>query len=309
MAVDASRPAIDNHVFLLGRPSISEFVRFIKTRADDWQHADDETLALEWLQARDRIYELESTEGGWADNPKLIPLSADLCHVANNEIRNDAVRRALRYVPYRWSLVEIDRLVVSQKWINLRFVNDIKTALPRDLNERDLLQLAIGNPWQRPSVHLSKPTDNTYCFSSTSSDLRLLDVAALDPAHISGHQPPGHACNALAIFVGFGVNFVNAVHVRNRLVLANGSHRLYALRELGITHAPCAVAQVTRDEELELLFPPELRQHQDLYLRASRPPLFKDYFDDRLRKVVPTTRLNICVKVQLTFETTRIPSI
>jgi hypothetical protein len=49
----------------------------------------------------------------------------------------------------------------------------------------------------------------------------------------------------------------------------------------GHTHVPCLIQNVSRREELELVAP-EIQQHIDLHLEAPRPPLLKDYFDDRL---------------------------
>jgi ParB-like chromosome segregation protein Spo0J len=40
------------------------------------------------------------------------------------------------------------------------------------------------------------------------------------------------------------MNVIHVIHVENRLVLANGSHRAYALHDLGITKVPCLVQQV-----------------------------------------------------------------
>ena len=45
--------------------------------------------------------------------------------------------------------------------------------------------------------------------------------------------------------------------VGRRLILANGFHRLYALRALGVTHAPVLVLQVTHPQ-LEL--PPAIAE-------------------------------------------------
>jgi hypothetical protein len=60
------------------------------------------------------------------------------------------------------------------------------------------------------------------------------------------------------------------------------------LRDAGYTHVPCLVQDVSRHEELEALVGPgyPLAVKPDDYLTAPRLPLFKDYFDERLRMVV-----------------------
>jgi hypothetical protein len=107
--------------------------------------------------------------------------------------------------------------------------------------------------------------------------------------------------------VGFGSNFLNVVSVDRRLILNNGSHRAYALRELGITHVPCIVQVVSRREELEL-FPP-VYANPDLYLKSARPPLLKDYFNDELRKIVRVPRKLRQIRAVVQFEQVDMPAV
>jgi hypothetical protein len=88
------------------------------------------------------------------------------------------------------------------------------------------------------------------------------------------------------VFVGYSVNLLHLAHIENRLILMNGSHRAYALRESGIYRAPSLILELTRRDELDLVGPAELKDRPDAYLTAPRPPLLKDYFDPLLRKVV-----------------------
>jgi hypothetical protein len=309
MLMETEAPLIDEHIFLTGRPPLSGFVRFVRTRGVDGMRVDEETLAREWQRARDRVCELESTEAGWANDPRLEPLPADMLPIAEAELQSEAVRRATRYVAHRWCMVELDRLIVFQKWINLRFVADIQAALPGAPGHEDLIRLAVGRARRTPAVQVSQTTDNSYCFASSSVDLRFLDVVPLDPAAIQGYQPSGYAAHVIGIFVGFGINFLSACHVDGRLILSNGSHRAYALRELGFTHCPCLVAHVTNDSEFDLVASAEMRQAREQYVRAARPPLFKDYFDPQLRRIVKVPRANQLLQLQLGFQRSGVPAL
>jgi hypothetical protein len=51
----------------------------------------------------------------------------------------------------------------------------------------------------------------------------------------------------------------------------------------------------------------EIGQRGELYLKNPRPPLLKDYFDDRLRRIVPFTRSHRLVRVQLRIDQSDIP--
>jgi hypothetical protein len=204
--------------------------------------------------------------------------------------------------------VELDRLIVYQRTINLRVANGIEAGLSPAPTERQLVDIATGRI-PLPPVSMTRSTDNTFFFSCGSSDFRFLDVVDIDPDSVGGRQPSGRATNMVGIYMGFGVNFISAFRVAGRAVLQNGSHRAYALRAAGITRVPCWVADVRSEEDLALAAPPEFRQNKQLYLEAPRPPLFKDYFDPSLRVLVPTVRRKRLLQVQMTFQQLDIPAV
>jgi hypothetical protein len=107
--------------------------------------------------------------------------------------------------------------------------------------------------------------------------------------------------------IGYGANFLSAVRIGNRLVLKNGSHRAYALRASGQTHAPVLIETATRPEEVELLLP-QIAEQRELYLSAPRPQVVKDYFDERLRMPVYVPRTARQVRVQVGYEETSMPA-
>jgi hypothetical protein len=100
--------------------------------------------------------------------------------------------------------------------------------------------------------------------------------------------------------VGYGSNFLNVIQSDGRLLLHNGYHRAYALRELGVTHAPCIMQTATRRDELNLVASRSVLEDPAFYLKAARPPLLKDFFDPRLRKVLRVPK--ILRVVELSFE-------
>jgi len=94
-----------------------------------------------------------------------------------------------------------------------------------------------------------------------------------------------------------------------RLVLNNGNHRAYALRELGITHAPCIVQRVSSREELDVVASGDLREHPDLYLRHPRPLILKDYFNPKLRKIIPIHRRLRQVTIKFETDEAYVPAV
>ncbi|HEY0457355.1 MAG TPA: hypothetical protein VGE41_13370, partial [Verrucomicrobiae bacterium] len=107
---------------------------------------------------------------------------------------------------------------------------------------------------------------------------------------------------------GFGSNFMNAMHCEGRLVLNNGTHRAYALRELGVKHVPCIVEHATSRDELEVIASSEVRAEPNLYLTHPRPSMLRDYFDERLRKIFPIHRRMTQLQIKFEVEEIQVPA-
>ena len=72
----------------------------------------------------------------------------------------------------------------------------------------------------------------------------------LAPDQVTGYRPFGPVAGVVGLVVGFGSGYLNVIACEGRLVLNNGYHRAYALRELGVTHAPAVVQEVQRADEV-----------------------------------------------------------
>lgn len=296
----------DDHVFLIGRPPLGEFLAFMKTLAIGGQSADQGGLAEEWRHANDRVVELEESEGGWADDAVIEPLPDGFGAMAEAVYADPFFQQAYRFVPSRVGIVELDRLVVFQKQINLAYVDVLKNRIGSDPSLADLFEVALPSQRTVPSVQVAQTAQNAFTFVSPSNDFRFLDASLVEPRQVVDHAFPGPPTAILGLAVGYGSNYLNALHVEGRLILNNGSHRAYAMRELGIKKAPCLIQSVSRRDELELL-QQEVFKNPERYLTAARPPLLKDYFDSDLRKVVPVARKNRTVKLSFGVEVNDTP--
>ncbi len=300
--MDVQPALLDDYIYLAGRPSLRDFVGFARRHKIDGKRLEKEPLIREWQQANEHIRHLEQAEKGMCEDPTILPLPDEMRPIADAALENHAVRELWEGLHYRWCMVEIDRAIVFQKTINLRFVDEIKKALPAAPKQEDIMRVAIGKAWQSPPVRVTRSEEYTFLCVSSSNDIRILEIDTFDPALIQGYQAPGYASTVIGICVGFSVNLLAAVLVRNRLVLYNGSHRAFALRDLGITHVPCLVLDLSREGEFDLKAPEALRDNRDLYLKTPRPSLFKDYFDPRLRKILPVPRTNNLVQLQIGYQ-------
>lgn len=313
-AADIRPPLVDEYVYLVGRPPLKSFLSFMEGQAVDsrangnGQAKDPRLLADEWRAANDHISQLEEEEAGWADDPTIEPLGQQLEPLREKLLEDPLFHHAFELLPAEVGIVELDRLVIFQKHINLEFVRQLKDQLGPAPSDEDIFKVCLPFDHPQPPVRWMRTRSNVFVFISPSNDIRFLDSVVLGPAQIAGYPPPGAVSGVVGLVVGFGSNFLNVIHAENRLILNNGSHRAFTLRDMGITHAPCIIQQVSSREEFRMIATSDLRRNPDLYLRHPRPPLFKDYFDPRLRKVVPVQRTLRQVRVKFEVEETDLPA-
>ncbi len=164
-------------------------------------------------------------------------------------------------------------------------------------------------PFERRTVkhRVRWVSDDTFVFMSESNDLRFLEPVVFQPEQISNYRPLGPLAGVLGLVVGYGSNYLNAIAAEGRMVLNNGSHRAYALRDLGVTHVPCVIQKVSRREELKVVGAGALLRHPDRFLQAPRPPVLKDYFDPQLRMIVPLAPTVRHVRVRFSVEQIDVP--
>lgn len=298
----------DDHVFLVGRPPLSEFLGFVTALAAEGQAVELGALANEWRAANDHIRNLETREEGWADSPPIEPLPTEQESLRQLVLSDPVFQRSFGLVPTDIAVVELDRLVVFQKNINLSFVQQLQDRLGLHPSEDDIFRFCLPFKREDPPAQVARVAQNAFMFVSPSNDFRFLDTALLGPQQVTGVQPTGAVVGVVGLVVGYGSNYLSVIHVDGRLVLNNGSHRAFALRERGITHVPCAVQRISRREELEVVSSQELQQHPDRYLSGPRPPVLKDYFDTKLRKIVPVPRRQRQVKISFGVEPLDVPA-
>ena len=285
--------AVDPHVFLIGRPPVSEYLGYLAAQTLEGRTADKGALMDAWRSANDHIQELEKAEAGYADDAVVAALPQELEVLGQERLANPVVQRTYALAPVEIGMVELDQLVVFQKHINLAFADELQQLIAGASDETGIMKIAL--PLEErydPPTSYGQIADAAWVFKSLSNDLRVLGAEVLQPEQIVGSNASGMPAAVLAISVGYGINFLSALQIEGRLVLNNGSHRAYALRQAGYTHAPCLVQKVSRREELDVLVGNghPLLADSDAFLKASRPPLFKDYFDERLQMQVHVPR-------------------
>jgi hypothetical protein len=177
------------HVFLIGRPPLSEYLGFIAANAVDGAAADQGALANTWRQANDHIRELEVEEAGWADSPAVLPLPGDVHALRDRLLGDPMVQRTFALFPVEIGMVELERMVVFQKQINVAYAANLRAAFGDDPTPEDLFRFCLPIGERRdPPVRGQRIAQNAWAFVSPSNDFRLLD-AIDDRGHLGPRRP------------------------------------------------------------------------------------------------------------------------
>jgi hypothetical protein len=299
--------AVNEVVFLLGRPPATEYMGYVSSMTVDGATAEKGVLANEWRVANDHIKALEQAEAGIADGISVGLLDVSLDALSKAAFSDPFFSRNYSLMPASLGVVELDKLVVFQKQINLTYAKQLEAALVKPATPEAVFRFCLPLDHPITPVRSGRIAANQFLFYSDSTDFRVLDATVLTPAEVGTHQFDGPVAGVVGVALGFGPNFVSVVEAEGRLVLSNGSHRAYALRSAGITHAPCVIQKMSRRDELEFVGSEELRQRPDDFLKNARPPLLKDYFDPALRSVLRVPRRARQLKVTVSVELADVP--
>jgi hypothetical protein len=274
-------------IWLLGQPPLSRYLEFVEFAVVDGANADRAALIAEWRAANDYYQELEESEAGIANKAECRELDPSLAALVEQVKTHPWYRHTFNTLPTTFGMVELDRLIVCQKHVMGNFVDSIRGRIGPAPDPATLFRfcLPLGSP--AAPVQIRRVGSRRYVFRCDSTDFRFHEPALLRADQAPGYESFGMVAGIVGLVVGFGSNFLNVIRVGKRLLLNNGYHRACALRALGITHAPCAIQTATRSDEVGLVSRDEVAADPGFYFESARPPLLKDYFDPRIRKVLP----------------------
>lgn len=286
-------------VWLLGQPQLSDYLDFVARKVVGGRDLDPLALATEWREANDIYYELEIAEAGIADTIECLPIDPSLEPLAAAVRANCWFRDSFDNLPSHILRVELDKLVVSQTHVEQSFTDSLGRGLGAQLDEAKLFQFCLPLERPMPPVRIQRLSGERYLFSCPSTDFRAHRPRLLRPEELTGIESIGPVIGMVGIMVGFGSNFMSAIRSDSRLVLQNGYHRAYTLRSLGFTHAYCIVEDVTRKDELRLTADAEVAGDPAFYFASKRPPMLRDFFDARLRKILEILPSENQIEVEL----------
>lgn len=288
---------IQREVWLLGQPRLGRYLDFVREKAVGGASERQSALVDEWRAANDHFCGLEEAEAGIADRVEIRDLDPAMLPLAAQVEADSRYRQIVEAIPARFAMVELDKLVTPQQHVNLDHIERLKARISPNLPPAELFKFCMPLDRAETPVNVRQTGSKSYTFWSDSSDFRFHGGSLLGAGNIIDHDPIGPIAAAVGLMVGFSSNFLMAIQSDSRLLLHNGNHRVYALRDAGFTHAPCLIQEVTRREELELIASRRVIESAAFYFKGDRPPMIKDYFDPKLRKTHRVHKIQRMVEV------------
>jgi hypothetical protein len=273
--------------WLLGLPSLWRFLDFVEECGIEGAKGTRAALTDSWRAANDYYRNLEHRECGLANTAETAPMPAGLAEYCELVRTHPHFRRTFDTLPTEIAMVPLELLIVEQRHVTWTFVEGLQRKLARSLAPEQLVTICLPLERSEAQVEARRTGSKRYVFRCKSTDFRFQEAALLEPRHLTGFEASGAITGFVGLLLGFGCNFLNVLRVGKRLLLNNGYHRACALRALGVTHAPCVIQTATRIDELAAVAKGEVVDDAEFYFESARPPLLKDYFDERIRTSVP----------------------
>lgn len=248
------------------------------------------------------------TNNRFADSCLGEPIPEEAREQVMEEIRRPEFQRTFGRTQFTLEMVEIDKLVASQRTINLDYVGLLLKKLTPNPELRDVVALCLASSSGYAAVNYMETGGGAHVFTSANDDLRFLGVRYVPPvgdslvqAAASGGVPVG----AVMAFVGFGAHQVSAFRIGDRVILSNGFHRVYCLRAAGVRRIPVVVQRI---DNFQLELPPMIAHLPREYLvESTRPALLKDFFDPDLTITIRAKRRRKVVTIAVGAEQVDIP--
>ena len=225
--------SLEEVVCLMGATRLADFISFVRERTVGGRGLDRAELADRWRDASDVYDELEGAEAGAADKPQALPLSASLQAHVDELVQLPSFQSTFSSVPVAFGMVELDKLVAYQHHLMLSSVDKMLAEVARPVSDETLAGLCLPLTAADASFKLAHEGGEKFVFVSDTHDTRFLGARLVQPSDIKGFAVNGHAQAVIALGVGFTTNVLNVVRYGGRMVLNNGYHRAWALRQSG----------------------------------------------------------------------------
>ncbi|MGB4116623.1 MAG: hypothetical protein WBK51_08775 [Polaromonas sp.] len=288
----------DQVLCLTGVTRLADFITFVRERTTGGVERELGELAGTWRKAACSFEALQATEAGIADSVKVLPLPRMLRTHVKKLTKLAHFQQTFSSVPVAFGMVELDKLVVYQQHIMSSSVLKMTQTLTPDMNHTAMADLCLPLTQTDAGFRMVSQDDGRFIFLSDNHDARFQGAQLVKPSDIKGLKINGYSQAVVALSVGFTTNVLNVVRYGSRMVLNNGYHRAFALRQMGVTHAPCLIQVCAHWEDLSLVGSREMMDNGPVYFSAARPPLLKDFADPGLTLAFPAKALRKEIRIK-----------
>jgi hypothetical protein len=204
-------------------------------------------------------------------NPSINDIEPDYQTYLHQVSSTPAFQQAFQGLNWSFKIVEIDKLVCYQRWVDLDYVAELSGNLGSSPDPLTVLKFCIPPSFPMQASISAEPHSGSITISSNSPNL---SVTGLSFGQAVPESP------ATVVFtLGVNANYVQVVKYKDRFIVKNGHHRLYTLRHLGITTTPCVYSEIS-DYALSGGDRPGFFSRE--IVLSSRPPSMTDFFDNSL---------------------------
>lgn len=237
--------------------------------------------------------------------------SNDIHHldgIDQSRIENE-LRIARTYSPYdshttKIHNVRISKLVTPQVTINLSRAEK-RTKIRQGMNITDLFDIIFESTIQPVSITrqlLGLGSDGgSLLFTSYDEDIRLHHPPLYRKIPLNETDPHSHSHESVCLPIGGGIPFGAVYRIQlapgiNRLILANGIHRVYRLAKAGYEWCPLLVCDLIPFEIPD----PFIDLPRDILLNPnSNPALITDFLNDEV--VIPLEYYTLLKTIRLNW--------
>jgi hypothetical protein len=294
------QPHTDDYAFLIGFPPLAEYLSYMQVERIDEATLDRRRFIEQWRAASVVVAGLAPLDRG--DHSR--PLPEELAHL-RDELAADPIYQDGLLVPADIVTLDLNRVVVLQKRINLRYSRELQARLPAEPTPEQVFRFCLMDTDQ-PAITAARSSQNQFVFSSPSNDFRLLDARLLSDQDRIANFYVGQLTGGVCLAVGYGSNLLSAVAINDMMLLQNGTHRAHALRARGIDRAPFLVQRVSSIDEIALFY----RQGMQQVIQTAqmpRPPTVSDFFTDALLIEAKMPRRRREVRISFGVEVADLP--
>jgi hypothetical protein len=295
---------------LIGAGSLADFLQFARQNIPGDLNADDAAvydmdMAEAWRDAAEVYDALSSAEAYPLQAPEVFPLTAEIAEHCNQLLTKPFVQKEFDRVPIALGMVPLAHLISPMLRIN---VSALPLAAPPSnlkrlptLSDHTLAEVCLPLDAPTGDVEVMQQDEQGVTFVSKNHELCFLHSRLADGADGSVVPVRGHVQRALSLAVGLPTDIVNVIRFQGRLLLNGGFHRVFALHRLGVTHVPAIIQVCRHPEDLELVGTNNVSKNVTLYFERERPPLLRDFSDNRLTMsfVVKNSRKYVRIRYEL----------